>query len=237
MSTIHFVGGEKGGVGKSVLSRLISQYFLDHNQLYAGLDADQSHSTLTRFYPEFTSAINLDEYESADKIIETAVASDVNVVVDLPAQSERFLNKWMDDNEVASLCDDMGITCYYWYLVDDGRDSAKLSTDFLMKYSGRIPCTLVRNFGRGNDFSVLEGALGKIKEVPDWIIDLPALHAQTMRRIDGLDLNFWSAGNLASSDKGSLSLMERQRCRVWMAKTYKQLDIVLANQSAEVLVD
>lgn len=29
MSMIHFVGGEKGGVGKSVLARLLSQYFLD----------------------------------------------------------------------------------------------------------------------------------------------------------------------------------------------------------------
>jgi len=52
MSTIHFVGGEKGGVGKSVVSRLLSQYCLDNKMMYAGLDADQSHSTLSRFYPE-----------------------------------------------------------------------------------------------------------------------------------------------------------------------------------------
>jgi MinD-like ATPase involved in chromosome partitioning or flagellar assembly len=91
MSTIHFVGGEKGGVGKSVVSRLLSQYCLDNKMMYAGLDADQSHSTLSRFYPEYTQAIDLDHFESADRIMELAIEQDVQVVVDLPAQSERFL--------------------------------------------------------------------------------------------------------------------------------------------------
>mgnify|MGYP001011199126 CR=1 FL=1 len=100
MSTIHFVGGEKGGVGKSVVSRLLSQYCLDNKLMYAGLDADQSHSTLSRFYPEYTQAIDLDHFESADRIMELAIEQDVQVVVDLPAQSERFLNRWMEENGV-----------------------------------------------------------------------------------------------------------------------------------------
>ena len=29
MSTVHFVGGEKGGVGKSVVARLLAQLFID----------------------------------------------------------------------------------------------------------------------------------------------------------------------------------------------------------------
>ena len=109
MSTIHFIGGEKGGVGKSVMSRALSQYMLDQNLLYTGFDADQSHNTLARFYPQFTQPINIDDYEGADQIVEKAVSDDVNLVVDLPAQSERFLNKWMDDNDVASLCEDMNV--------------------------------------------------------------------------------------------------------------------------------
>jgi hypothetical protein len=73
MSSIYFIGGEKGGIGKSVVSRLISQYCIDKNHLYIGKDADGSHATLSRFYPEFTTSVNLDEYESADRIVETAL--------------------------------------------------------------------------------------------------------------------------------------------------------------------
>ena len=32
MATIHFIGGEKGGVGKSLVARLLAQYCIDHNK-------------------------------------------------------------------------------------------------------------------------------------------------------------------------------------------------------------
>lgn len=226
MSSIHFIGGEKGGVGKSVVSRLLSQYFLDNNQMYAGMDADQSHGTLTRFYPEFTQPINLDEYEGADKIVETALSSDVNVVVDLPAQSERFLNRWMDDNDVTSLCEETGLICYYWYIVDDGIDSAKLAAAFLKRYQGTLPCVLVRNHGRGESFSALSEELNKQGVHADITLDLPALHSSTMRKIDNMNLSFWAAGNLTERAEGVLSIMERQRTRVWAKKAFAQIGVI-----------
>ena len=29
MSQIHFIGGEKGGIGKSLLARVLAQHFID----------------------------------------------------------------------------------------------------------------------------------------------------------------------------------------------------------------
>lgn len=223
MSTIHFIGGEKGGVGKSVFSRLLSQYFLDNNLLYAGFDADQSHDTLTRFYPEFTQPVNLDKFESADRIVETALENDVNVVVDLPAQSERFLKHWMDANDVGALCEETGVKCYFWYVVDDGMDSARLASAFLERYQSELPCVLVRNFGRGGDFTTLENTLRKSGITPQAEIALNELHDGTMRKIDRLSLNFWAAGNLTEREEGVLSLMERQRTRVWCKKSYAEI--------------
>ena len=37
VSQIHFIGGEKGGVGKSVMARLLAQYWIDHNRPFAQL--------------------------------------------------------------------------------------------------------------------------------------------------------------------------------------------------------
>ena len=76
MSIIHLVGGEKGGVGKSVVSRLLSQYFLDQSLPFTALDADQSHSTLTRSYSDYTNAVNLDQFEGSDQIMEKAIEHD-----------------------------------------------------------------------------------------------------------------------------------------------------------------
>jgi len=223
MSSIHFIGGEKGGVGKSVVSRVLSQFFLDNNLLYAGFDADQSHGTLTRFYPEFTESVNLNDFESADTIIETASEQDINVVVDMPAQSERFLDQWMDENEVSELSNELGLQNVYWYVVDDGMDSARLAAKFLRRYSASLPCVIVRNYGRGEDFSNLEKALDEGGVTATAIMDLPGLHAGTMRKIDKLNLSFWGAGHLTDNDAGTLSMMERQRSRVWLKKAYSQI--------------
>lgn len=48
MATIHFIGGEKGGVGKSVVSRLLAQYLIDHKLPFLGFDSDRSHGALLR---------------------------------------------------------------------------------------------------------------------------------------------------------------------------------------------
>ena len=50
MAKIHFIGGEKGGVGKSLLARVLAQYFIDHELSFIGFDTDRSHGALMRFY-------------------------------------------------------------------------------------------------------------------------------------------------------------------------------------------
>jgi len=57
MTRVHFIGGEKGGVGKSVVSRVLSQYFIDHKIPFLGFDTDRSHGSLLRFYADFASPV------------------------------------------------------------------------------------------------------------------------------------------------------------------------------------
>ncbi|WP_031433058.1 P-loop NTPase family protein [Methylomarinum vadi] len=52
MSQIHFIGGEKGGVGKSVMARLLAQYLIDNETPFKVFDADLSHGAMMR-YPEY----------------------------------------------------------------------------------------------------------------------------------------------------------------------------------------
>ena len=76
MSTIHFIGGEKGGVGKSVVARLCAQYCIDRAIPFVAADADGSHGALLRFYADYTRPVDLAEFESADVILALATESD-----------------------------------------------------------------------------------------------------------------------------------------------------------------
>src|SRR5438093_10984607 len=95
MSTIHFIGGEKGGVGKSVVARLAAQYCIDKAIPFVAADADGSHGALMRFYADYAQPIDLTETSGADQILALATEEDRRVVVDLPAPAERLLAAWI----------------------------------------------------------------------------------------------------------------------------------------------
>ena len=59
VSKIHLIGGEKGGVGKSMVSRLLAQYFIDHGLPFVGFDTDRSHGSLMRFYSDDASPVQI----------------------------------------------------------------------------------------------------------------------------------------------------------------------------------
>jgi hypothetical protein len=66
LSRVHLIGGEKGGVGKSMVSRLMAQYFIDHQIPFVGFDTDRSHGSLLRFYADYASPALVDRYEALD---------------------------------------------------------------------------------------------------------------------------------------------------------------------------
>ena len=109
MSRIHFVGGEKGGVGKSVVARVLAQWFIDRQIPFAGVDADQSHGVLIRSYGECTQSVNLAKPESADQIMDRALGADRRVLVDLPGQSALALKAWLSDADILPFASEMGI--------------------------------------------------------------------------------------------------------------------------------
>ncbi len=97
-SKVHLIGGEKGGVGKSLVARLLAQYFIDHQLPFVGYDTDRSHGSLMRFYSGYASPVLVDRYEALDAIVESAIEQPGRrVLVDLAAQTHDPLVKWMDE--------------------------------------------------------------------------------------------------------------------------------------------
>ena len=68
MNTLNFIGGEKGGVGKSVVSRVLAQYFIDKGRSFICFDTDRSHHSFSRFYGDYASPVIVDSYEGLDVI-------------------------------------------------------------------------------------------------------------------------------------------------------------------------
>jgi hypothetical protein len=229
MANIHFIGGEKGGVGKSLVARVLAQYLIDREQPFIGFDTDRSHGALMRFYAGFASPIVVDRYEALDAIMEAAVEQpERRVLVDLAAQTHDPLVRWMDDSGVLNLADETGITIHYWHVMDSGKDSVDLLRKLLDRFGKELRYVLVRNQVRGNNFSVLEqsGEQARALELGAQVVTIKHLHDNVIHKIDAANSSFWAAKNAADKNGAPLGLMDRQRVKMWLRDVYREVDAV-----------
>lgn len=226
MTNIHLIGGEKGGVGKSLVARIAAQYLIDREQPFIGFDTDRSHGALMRFYSAYASPVLVDNYEALDTIIEAAVDQpERRVLVDLAAQTHDPLVKWMDDAGVVNLADELGLNLHYWHVMDTGKDSVDLLKKLLDRFGTGLRYVLVRNQIRGNDFSLLEqsGEQARAEALGAKIVSIKRLHEGVINKIDSASSSFWKA-KTSDKDSTGLSLMDRQRVKMWLRDAYREMD-------------
>ncbi len=228
MTHIHFIGGEKGGVGKSLMARVIAQYMIDKDLSFIGFDTDRSHGSLMRFYAGYASPVLVDSYEALDAIMESAVEQPGRrILVDLAAQTHDPLVKWMDESGVLNLADEMSIKINYWHVMDSGKDSVDLLRKLLDRFGTSVQYVLVRNHIRGSEFSVLEqsGEQARAIAMGAKILSLKKLHDSVIQKIDAASSSFWKARTVKDGD--GLGLMDRQRVKMWLRDIYRDLDDIV----------
>lgn len=225
MANIHFIGGEKGGVGKSLTARLLAQYCIDRQLPFTAFDTDRSHGALLRFYADYAAPVAMDRTEALDAIVEAAVEQpERRVLVDLAAQTHDTLAQWMEEASLLALAADEGIALTYWHVMDAGKDSADLLGKLLDRFAGGLRYVLVRNEVRGSDFSALEqsGQQQRAEALGAKVVQLKKLSEGALLKIDAASSSFWKA----TTPGGGLGLLDRQRVKTWLADSYRAFDLV-----------
>ena len=226
MTNIHLSGGEKGGVGKSLVARLLAQYMIDHNIPFLGFDSDRSHGALLRFYAGYASPVLIDSYESMDAIVEAAAeVPERRILVDLAAQTQERLTQWMDDSQLLEVAPEIGLNIRYWHVMDSGRDSVDLLKRLLDRHGTKFNYTLVLNHVHGSDFSILDHSGEKERAIAmgAGVVTLKRLHQASMNKIDASSMSFWAVANKNDGDTGGLRLLERQRVQVWLKNAFAEI--------------
>jgi hypothetical protein len=226
MTNIHLLGGEKGGVGKSLVARLLAQYLIDHSMPFLGFDSDRSHGALLRFYAGFASPVLIDDYASLDAIVEAAAEHpDRRILVDLAAQTQESLTRWMDDSQLLEVAPELGIHIRYWHVLDAGKDSVDLLKRLLDRHGSRLNYVLVLNEVRGDDFRILDasGEKQRALDLGAIVIHIKRLQEAAMSKIDASSSSFWAAANRGDGDKSGLGLLERQRVKLWLKNSFAEI--------------
>ncbi len=229
MTNVHLIGGEKGGVGKSVVARLLAQYFIDNSIPFLGFDSDRSHGALLRFYAGYASPVVIDSYESLDAIVEAASEQpERRVLVDLAAQTQDPLTRWMDESQLLEVAPELGLHIRYWHVMDSGRDSVELLKLLLDRYERRLNYVIVQNQLRGEQFDILKGSgqLERAQSLGATVIVIRRLQEAAMTKIDGASSSFWAATQKGEPGAAPLGILERQRVRSWLTHSYEAIRAV-----------
>jgi hypothetical protein len=205
---------------------------VEHKGLpFTGFDTDRSHTSFTRFYADYASPVVVDSYEGLDTIAQAfedengELTASKSVIVDLAAQTAAPLARWIKDSELFAVLADMGITVNFWHVADAGKDSVDLLGRLVNTFETGPNYIVVKNQGRGGDFSELDEsrALEKAVSLGARVIELNQLHEASMRKIDRQNASFWAAINHREGPD-SLGLLERQRVKNWLKNTYATFD-------------
>ena len=83
---VVLVGADKGGVGKTTITRTLLDYLAARNTPARAFDSEFPRGALKRFHPKITQIIDLETAADQIKVIDTLSTSDVKVsVIDVRA--------------------------------------------------------------------------------------------------------------------------------------------------------
>ena len=195
MAVIHLIDGEKGGVGKSFVTRTMIQYRLDRNLPFVAVETDRSNPDVNRVYQDICKFAVFSEDEKqadkADRIFEMAIEKPV--IVSLPSQVHRAVKAWIDNNQLLKLGDQYGVSFCKWFVCNGEYDSVRLFQSSLNSYQHQMTHILVKNLGLCDEWEQIEEdqSLQKlIKKYQVKVIDFPKLGHKERYLINQKQLKF-----------------------------------------------
>lgn len=147
---IHLIGGQKGGVGKSFLARVLYQCFLDSKHSAIAFDADAGDTP--DFFNAYSDSVrktefvdDVDRNTKANVIFNAALNRKNDVVVNLPSRVARPLFSWLETNDLPALALENQIQFIHWFVCSGEHDSVMPLVKSLERIGGAVPHVVVKN--------------------------------------------------------------------------------------------
>ena len=227
LKIIHFIGGEKGGLGKSFFSRIFAQFWLDKNSKIAFFDADRSNTTFYRYCHSDQNPVDklffseAEEYlENGNILIETAFTKDV--LIDLPGQSIHALNEWLELNYIFNVAKSLNLKLIYWFVSDGSADSIGDFQIVTKLFQSKMQYVFVKNLGKCSSWdSNIKQIEGLFKTYDVEIVSLPAFNGDKLK--EEIEKKSMTWGEAREYPGFSNSLFDRHRVKAYLNSAYEAI--------------
>ena len=226
MGRLHFIGGEKGGVGKSMVTRTAVQYHLDRGIKFSLFDADRGNPDVKQIYQSVgcRDAIFSENKKHEDKAISVYLAAQKKTtLVNLPAHITLPFKAWFEKNRIFNFAERERVEITHWFVCSGGYASLNIFEEYLDYFGGKVNHVLVKNWGLCDEWETLENEddlMEKIEEYEVKILNFPEFIGKSCgNTIDKKRLTFGVA-----REYEDFNLFERQRIKTFLDEAYQAFD-------------
>jgi hypothetical protein len=219
--------GEKGGVGKTTVARVIADFLNSRDATFRAFDAEGTTGQLLRFHPEETDAVQVDNAAAIAPVLDYLMEGSGRrlALVDLGARSGEDVKGWLyrggalEEAEATRL----GITVIY--VLGGAVDSVGHLKECFGALGREVSYVVVKNFGVAGKFDVYDNSNVRqdLLAIGAREIALPALDGSVYQSVDRASVPF---STFADGRGGTFGYTERRYCKTWLRECFSALESV-----------
>ncbi len=218
--------GEKGGVGKTTVARVIADFLNAREATFRAFDAEGATGQLLRFHPGETAPVDPGNAATIAPVLDYAMEGGKRIaLVDLGARSGEEVKTWLYRGgaleEAASAR--LGITVVY--VLGGAVDSVGHLKECFNALGRDVQYVVVRNYGVAGAFEVYDQSKIRREMVAAGAreLDFPALDSSVYQSVDRASMSFT---DFAEAQNGDFGFTERRYCRTWLRECFAAFDQV-----------
>jgi hypothetical protein len=229
--TLILVGADKGGVGKTTISRALLDFFARKNILTRAFDTEYPRGTLKRFYPGITEIVDLANVAHQMRILDTLDTANVPVtVVDFKAGNLSYALDIFERIGVLEAARNNAFNLGLFHVI--GPSIASLDEiNEISTYLQGVSYVVARNFINETNFFEWDEAtqqkyFAKIPKAQE--ISIPKLNEMAYEQVDlsGVTFKDFIDNRAADGTPGKFSFVLRGYVRKWCSEIEEQFNHV-----------
>jgi hypothetical protein len=219
--------GEKGGVGKTTVARVIADFLNSRDTTFRAFDAEGSTGQLLRFHPGETAAVDVANAATIAPVLDYVMEGGAKRValVDLGARSGEDVKSWLYRGGALEEADGSRLGITVVYVLGGAVDSVGHLKECYTALGRSVNYIIVRNYGVAGKFDVYDQSNVRkdLLSIGAHEIALPSLDGSVYQSVDRASLSF---SGFADGTGGNYGYTERRYCRTWLRECFAALEPV-----------
>ncbi len=219
--------GEKGGVGKTTVARVVADFLNSRKTSFRAFDAEGSTGQLLRFHGKETAHVDVADAASISPVLDYVMdgAGRRIALVDLGARSGEDLKNWLYRGGALEEAGagNLGITVVY--VLGGAVDSVGNLKECFKELGKDVSYVIIKNFGVASKFEIYDqsNVRKELLAIGAKEVSLPALDGSVYQSVDRSSLPF---SQFAEAQGTNFGFTERRYCRTWLRECFAALEEV-----------